>query len=43
MKNFAGIFDMKFFGIVVPGCKGKEPSGAKVKIDEISMSLNMFV
>ncbi|PLX67157.1 MAG: hypothetical protein C0603_10900 [Denitrovibrio sp.] len=43
MKNFAGMFDMKFFGFVVPSCKGKEPSGAKVKIDEISMSLNMFV
>jgi len=43
MKKFAGIFDMKFFGITVPGCKGREPEGARMKIDEISMSLNMFV
>lgn len=42
MKNFAAMFDMKFFGMVVPNCTGKEPEGAKVKMDEISMSLNMF-
>lgn len=43
MKNFANIFDMKFFGMTVPGCKTGDPDAAKVKMDEISMSLNMFV
>jgi len=43
MKNFAGMFDMKYFGITVPGCVGSDPEAARVKMDEISMSLNMFV
>ncbi|PLX70536.1 MAG: hypothetical protein C0602_03220 [Denitrovibrio sp.] len=42
MKHFAGIFKMKFFGMTIPNCKGREPEAAKMKIDEISMSLNMF-
>jgi len=42
-KHFAGMFDMKFFGMVIPNCSGKDAEAAKVKMDEISMSLNMFV
>lgn len=42
MKGFSSIFNMKYFGIVVPNCSGSEPEGAKMKMDEISMSLNMF-
>jgi len=43
VKHFAGMFDMKFFGMTVPGCKAGDPDAAKMKMDEISMSLNMFV
>lgn len=43
MKGFSNLFDMKFFGITVPNCRGREPEGAKMKMDEISMSLNMFI
>lgn len=42
-KGFATIFDMKFFGYTVPNCIGREPEGAKLKMDEILMSLNMFI
>jgi multimeric flavodoxin WrbA len=43
VKGFCAVFRMKYFGITVPNCKGKEPEGARMKMDEISMSLNMFV
>lgn len=43
MKGFSNIFDMKYFGLTVPNCTGKEPEGARMKMDEISMSINMFL
>lgn len=43
MKGFCSIFRMKFFGMTVPNCKGSEIEGASLKMEEISMSLNMFV
>lgn len=43
MKSFCAIFRMKFFGMTLPNCKGGEPDGARVKMDELTMSLNMFV
>lgn len=42
MKSFTERFRMKFFGMTIPSCSGREPDGAKLKMDEITMSLNMF-
>lgn len=43
MKSFCSIFRMKFFGVTLPNCKKSEPESAKLKMDEIIMSLNMFI
>jgi len=43
MKGFCTIFRFKYFGFTIPNCKGPQPEGARVKMDELSMSLNMFV
>jgi multimeric flavodoxin WrbA len=43
MKRFTGLFDMKFYGMVIPACRADSNDAAKLKYDELSMSLNMFV
>jgi len=43
MKGFCNIFGFKFYGIVVPSCSYSNTDAARVKMDEISMSLSMFI
>lgn len=43
MKGFCNIFNFKFYGIVVPSCSYSNTDAARVKMEEISMSLSMFI
>lgn len=43
MKGFCNILGFKFYGIVVPSCSYSSLDGAKLKMDEITMSLSMFI
>lgn len=43
MKGFCNIFGFKFYGIVVPSCSYSSTDGARLKMDEITMSLSMFI
>lgn len=43
MKGFCNIFNFKFYGLVVPSCSYSNTDGARIKMEEISMSLSMFI
>jgi multimeric flavodoxin WrbA len=42
-KKFTESFGIKFYHYIVPGCESESTSIAKLKYDDISMHLNMFV
>lgn len=43
MKGFCNIFNFKFYGVVVPSCSYSNTDAARIKMEEISMSLSMFI
>lgn len=43
MKGFCNILGFKFYGVVVPSCRNTDTEGARIKMEEISMSLSMFI
>lgn len=43
VKGFCNMLGFKYYGIVVPSCRGADTEGARLKMEEISMSLSMFV
>lgn len=43
MKGFCNMFGFKFYGVVVPSCKSGNTDAARIKMEEITMSLSMFL
>jgi len=42
-KHFAESFGLKFYGYIFPGCQRESTDFVKLKYDDLSMSLNMFI
>ena len=43
MKSFALNYQLKFYGLIVPNCNTSNTDGARLKINDILLHLNMFV
>jgi multimeric flavodoxin WrbA len=42
-KHFTESFGLKFYGFIFPGCSRESVDFVKLKYDDLSMSLNMFI